>query len=80
METKQVTLKEIPVGGKAKVLKITGSGAVKKHILDMGVTKGAEVFVRKVAPMGDPVEYTVRGYELSLRKDEAQNVVVEPLA
>ena len=78
METKQVTLKEIPVGGKAKVLKITGSGAVKKHI--MGVTKGAEVFVRKVAPMGDPVEYTVRGYELSLRKDEAQNVVVEPLA
>ena len=51
METKQVTLKEIPVGGKAKVLKITGSGAVKKHIMDMGVTKGAEVFVRKVAPM-----------------------------
>ena len=48
--------------------------------MDMGVTKGAEVFVRKVAPMGDPVEYTVRGYELSLRKDEAQNVVVEPLA
>ena len=80
METKQVTLKEIPVGGKAKVLKITGSGAVEKHIMDMGVTKGAEVFVRKVAPMGDPVEYTVRGYELSLRKDEAQNVVVEPLA
>ena len=74
------TATKASVGGKAKVLKITGSGAVKKHIMDMGVTKGAEVFVRKVAPMGDPVQYTVRGYELSLRKDEAQNVVVEPLA
>ena len=78
-EENVITLRDIPVGGKAKVVRIKGSGAVKKHIMDMGVTKGAEVYVRKVAPLGDPVEYTVRGFELSLRKEEADKVIVEPV-
>ena len=71
------TLKEVPIGEKAKVVKLHGEGAVKRRIMDMGITKGASVHVRKVAPLGDPIEVTVRGYELSLRKDEAENVIVE---
>ena len=70
-------LKEIPVGGKAKVVKIHGEGAVKRRIIDMGITKGVEIFVRKVAPLGDPIEITVRGYELSLRKADAESIEVE---
>ena len=60
----------------ATVRRLTGEGAVKRHIMDMGITKGTEVFVRKVAPLGDPIEVTVRGYELSLRKSEAGNILV----
>ena len=64
------------VGESATVRRLTGEGAVKRHIMDMGITKGTEVFVRKVAPLGDPIEVTVRGYELSLRKSEAGNILV----
>ncbi|KXL52282.1 ferrous iron transport protein A [Anaerotignum neopropionicum] len=71
------TLREAKVGERISVLKITGEGPVKRRIMDMGITKGVEVFVRKVAPLGDPVEVTVRGYELSLRKADAQMVVIE---
>ncbi|MBR4538378.1 MAG: ferrous iron transport protein A [Clostridia bacterium] len=70
-------LREVPVGGKAKVVKIHGEGAVKRRIMDMGITKGVEIFVRKVAPLGDPIEITVRGYELSLRKADAESIEVE---
>ena len=63
------TLKQAKVGETVKVVKLTGQGAVKRRIMDMGITKGVEIFIRKVAPLGDPVEVTVRGYELSLRKD-----------
>ena len=70
-------LREIPVGGTAKVVKIHGEGAVKRRIMDMGITKGVAIFVRKVAPLGDPIEITVRGYELSLRKADAENIEVE---
>ena len=62
------TLKQAKVGETVKVVKLTGQGAVKRRIMDMGITKGVEIFIRKVAPLGDPVEVTVRGYELSLRK------------
>ena len=71
------TLREVPVGGTAKVKKIYGEGAVKRRIMDMGITRGVEVFVRKVAPLGDPIEITVRGYELSLRKADAGSIEVE---
>ena len=70
-------LKEVPVGGKAKVVRIHGEGAVKRRIMDMGSTKGGEIYVRKVAPLGDPIEITVRGYELSLRKADAESIEVE---
>ena len=70
-------LKEVPVGGKAKVVRIHGEGAVKRRIMDMGITKGVEIYVRKVAPLGDPIEITVRGYELSLRKTDAESIEVE---
>ena len=70
-------LKEVPVGGKARVVKIHGEGAVKRRIMDMGITKGVEIYVRKVAPLGDPIEITVRGYELSLRKADAESIEVE---
>jgi len=70
-------LREVPIGGTAKVKKIHGEGAVKRRIMDMGITKGVEIYVRKVAPLGDPVEITVRGYELSLRKADAENIEVE---
>ena len=71
------TLKDVAVGKTVKVAKITGTGPVKRRIMDMGITKGVEIFVRKVAPLGDPVEVTVRGYELSLRKADAEMIVVE---
>ena len=70
-------LREVPVGGTAKVVKIHGEGAVKRRIMDMGITKGVEISVRKVAPLGDPIEITVRGYELSLRKADAESIEVE---
>ena len=70
-------LREVPVGGKAKVVKIHGEGAVRRRIMDMGITRGVEVYVRKVAPLGDPIEITVRGYELSLRKADAESIEVE---
>ena len=66
------TLKEVAVGKTVSVVKLHGEGAVKRRIMDMGITKGTQIFVRKVAPLGDPVEVTVRGYELSLRKEDAQ--------
>ena len=71
------TLKEVPCGQTAKVSRLTGEGPVKRRIMDMGITKGVEIFVRKVAPLGDPVEVTVRGYELSLRKADAEMILVE---
>ena len=71
------TLRDIKVGGSCKVVKLHGEGAVKKRIMDMGLTKGTEVYVRKVAPLGDPIELTVRGYELSIRKEDAAIVEVE---
>lgn len=71
------TLKEVPVGQHARVVKLHGEGAIKRRIMDMGITKGVEVYVRKVAPLGDPVEITVRGYELSLRKADAEMIEVE---
>ena len=70
-------LREVPVGGTAKAVRIHGEGAVKRRIMDMGITKGTEIFVRKVAPLGDPIEVTVRGYELSLRKADAESIEVE---
>ena len=70
-------LREVPVGGTEKVVKIHGEGAVKRRIMDMGITKGVEICVRKVAPLGDPIEITVRGYELSLRKADAESIEVE---
>ncbi|MCM1333871.1 MAG: ferrous iron transport protein A [Bacteroides sp.] len=71
------TLKEIKVGQTVTVKKLSGEGAVKRRIMDMGITKGVEVSVRKVAPLGDPIEVTVRGYELSLRKSDAEKIEVE---
>ena len=70
-------LRNVPVGNTAKVVKIHGEGAVKRRIMDMGITKGVEIYVRKVAPLGDPIEITVRGYELSLRKADAESIEVE---
>ncbi len=71
------TLKQATVGETVKVVKLHGEGAIKRRIMDMGLTKGVEVYIRKVAPLGDPVEVTVRGYELSLRKADAEMVEVE---
>ncbi len=71
------TLRETKNGETVTVVKLAGSGAVKRRIMDMGITKGCSVYVRKVAPLGDPVEVTVRGYELSLRKEDAQMIEVE---
>ena len=71
------TLKDVAVGDSAIVKKLSGEGALKRRIMDMGMTKGVEIFVRRVAPLGDPIEVTVRGYELSLRKAEAENILVE---
>ena len=71
------TLRQAKVGQTVKVVKLHGEGAVKRRIMDMGITKGVEVYVRKVAPLGDPVEVTVRGYELSLRKADAEMIEIE---
>ena len=71
------TLKEVPCGQTVKVTKLNGEGPVKRRIMDMGITKGVEIYVKKVAPLGDPVEVTVRGYELSLRKADAEMICVE---
>lgn len=71
------TLKDVRVGKSAKVVKLLGFGATKRRIMDMGITKGTEVYVRKVAPFGDPIELTVRGYELSIRKSDAEMIEVE---
>jgi len=74
---KMRSLREVKIGQTCKVVKIHGEGPVKRRIMDMGITKGVEIYVRKVAPLGDPVEITVRGYELSLRKHDAEMVEVE---
>ena len=74
-----MTLREVSPGNKVKVQKLIGSGPIKRRIMDMGITKGVEVFVRKVAPLGDPIEVTVRGYELSLRKEDAEMIAVEQI-
>ena len=71
------TLKDVKVDQTVRVFKINGDGAIKRRIMDMGITKGATLYIRKVAPLGDPVEVTVRGYELSIRKEDAQNIEVE---
>ncbi|MCL1999844.1 MAG: ferrous iron transport protein A [Planctomycetes bacterium] len=71
------TLKTAKCGEIMRVVKITGGGAIKRRIMDMGITKGVEIFVRKIAPLGDPMEVTVRGYELSLRKADAETIEVE---
>ena len=71
------TLKEVKIGESVKVKALKGEGPVKRRIMDMGITKGVEIFVRKVAPLGDPIEVSVRGYELTIRKSEAENIDVE---
>ena len=71
------TLKDVKIGRKVRVIKVEGAGASRRRIMDMGITKGVEIYIRKVAPLGDPIEITVRGYELSLRKQDAQMIVVE---
>ena len=71
------TLRQAKIGDTEKVVKLHGEGAVKRRIMDMGITKGVEVYVRKVAPLGDPIEVTVRGYELSLRKADAEMIEIE---
>ena len=72
-----MTLKEVSVGQTVKVAKLDGEGPVKRRIMDMGITKGVDVYVRKVAPLGDPIEVTVRGYELSVRKADAEMICVD---
>lgn len=71
------TLRDAKIGETVKVVKLHGEGAIKRRIMDMGITKGTDVYVRKVAPLGDPVEVTVRGYELSLRKADAEMIEVQ---
>ena len=75
-EVQDRTLRDVAIGDTAPVRRLTGEGALKRHIMDMGITKGTSVFVRKVAPLGDPIEVTVRGYELSLRKSEAESILI----
>lgn len=72
-----MTLREAGIGTNVTVKKLSGEGAVKRRIMDMGITKGVKIYVRKVAPLGDPIEITVRGYELSIRKADAEMVIVE---
>ena len=71
------TLRDVKVGETVSVVKLHGEGALRRRIMDMGITKGASIYVRKVAPLGDPVEITIRGYELSIRKGDAENILVE---
>ena len=75
-EVQDRTLRDVAIGDTATVRRLTGEGALKRHIMDMGITKGTSVFVRKVAPLGDPIEVTVRGYELSLLKSEAESILI----
>ena len=75
-EVQDRTLRDVAIGDTATVRRLTGEDALKRHIMDMGITKGTSVFVRKVAPLGDPIEVTVRGYELSLRKSEAESILI----
>ncbi|MDD6711221.1 MAG: ferrous iron transport protein A [Sharpea porci] len=72
-----MTLREVPIGSSVTIKKLNGTGATKRRIMDMGLVKGVEVFVKKVAPLGDPIELTVRGYELSIRKADAELIDVE---
>jgi ferrous iron transport protein A len=74
---KMATLREVEIGSTVKVKKLGGEKSLKRRLMDMGFTRGCEVFVRKVAPLGDPIEVTIRGYELSVRKDDAENIEVE---
>ena len=71
------TLRDVKIGKSARVIRLHGEGAIKRRIMDMGITKGVEIYVRKVAPLGDPMELTVRGYELSLRKADAEMIEIE---
>ena len=71
------TLKDVKVGKSCKVVKVHGEGALRRRIMDMGITKGVEIYIRKVAPLGDPLELSVRGYELSIRKSEAEKIEVQ---
>ena len=71
------TLRDVKIGDTTKVVKLHGEGPVKRRIMDMGITKGVEIYVRKVAPLGDPIELTVRGYEISIRKADAESIEVE---
>lgn len=73
------TLKDVPVGRRARVVRLYGEGAVRRRLMDMGLTRGVEVYVRKLAPLGDPIELTLRGYELSVRKEDAQTIEVEDI-
>ena len=73
----KMTLRDVKIGDTVTVKKLTGAGAIKRRIMDMGITKGVQVTVRKVAPLGDPIEVTVRGYELSIRKSDAEMIEVE---
>ena len=75
-EVQDRTLRDVAIGDTATVRRLTGEGALKRHIMYVGITKGTSVFVRKVAPLGDPIEVTVRGYELSLRKSEAESILI----
>ena len=74
-----MTLRDAKVGATVRVAKLEGTGAVKRRIMDMGITKGEAIYVRKVAPLGDPIEITVRGYELSLRKADSEMIIVEEI-
>ena len=71
-----MTLRDVAIGDTVRVVKLHGEGGIKRRIMDMGITKGIEIYVRKVAPLGDPIEVTLRGYELSIRKDEAEMIEV----
>ncbi len=75
-EGQSKTLRDVRIGESGVVCRLNGEGALKRHIMDMGITKGTNVYVRKVAPLGDPIEVTVRGYELSLRKSEAESILI----
>ena len=77
-EVNTQTLRDARIGDTVKVTRVVGTGAVKRRIMDMGISKGTTIFVRKVAPLGDPIEVTVRGFELSLRTDDAEMVQVQP--
>ena len=77
MDTTVKKLRDVPVGETAVVAKLTGTGALKRRIMDMGITRGTRILIRKVAPLGDPIEVNIRGYELSLRKSEAENILLQ---